>query len=120
MIEISWLDNLICPDLSGYFYLRISACYSDLGQSPINNAWYDPLCFPQMLFYILFCLSYCCDFFCIFVRDLKFEFFFQGHDQFNQVKGVGIEIFGKRSAGDNLTFFNAKLLDDNTFETFAN
>src|SRR6266480_2991629 len=73
-----------------------------------------------MLFYIFFSLSHCRNFFCILFRYLQFKFLFQGHYQFNQVKGVGIEILSKRSAWDDLAFFNTKLLDNNIFETFTN
>jgi hypothetical protein len=51
---------------------------------------------------------------------LELEFLFERHDQFNQIERVSIEILNERSAGNDLAFFNAKLVNDNLFEPFSN
>jgi hypothetical protein len=52
------------------------------------------------------------DLFGFFVRDLDTEFFFQGHDQLNQIKRIGIEVGHELSFRHDLFRLHAELLSN--------
>src|SRR5438874_1711485 len=46
------------------------------------------------------------------VRDLDIERFFEGHDQFHGVKGIGAQVVHEGGAGGHFTFVHSQLLND--------
>ncbi len=55
----------------------------------------------------------------ILVRDLDVEGFFELHDEFDDVEGVGAEIFLKACAWCDLSLVHLKLLDNNLLNLFV-
>lgn len=51
-------------------------------------------------------------FFGVFVRDFDREFFFESHDELDDVERISAQIFDKRRGGRNLFRIYAELLDD--------
>ena len=52
----------------------------------------------------------------VFIGDFELalalaELFLEGHDQLDEVQRVGVQVFHERCVGNDLVFFNAKLLD---------
>ncbi len=60
------------------------------------------------------------DFFCFFVRDFRFEFFFQRHHEFDGIQRVGAKVVDERRLIGNFLLFDPQLFDNNLFYTFLN
>jgi len=54
------------------------------------------------------------------IGDLDAELFFEGHNQLNGVEAVCAQIVDEGRGFDNLTFFNAKMLDNDLFHAISN
>ena len=52
------------------------------------------------------------EFFGFFVGDFDGEFFFESHDEFDGVEGVGAEVFDEAGGEDDLLGVDAQLVDD--------
>lgn len=46
------------------------------------------------------------------------EFFFEGHDEFDEVEGVGVEVFGEGCLGCDFFGFDAEFVCDNFLYSF--
>ena len=55
----------------------------------------------------------------VFVGDLDVEGFFELHDEFDDVEGVGAEVFLEACAGGDFGLIHLKLLDNNLFYFFV-
>src|SRR5438445_3836306 len=53
--------------------------------------------------------------FCFLVGNFMAEFFFQRHDQFDCIQGIGAQVLDKFRVGSNLIGINAELLHYNLF-----
>ena len=51
----------------------------------------------------------------IFVTDLKLhvsrEFLLKGHNEFDQIKGIGLKVVDERRRGDDIALVDAQLFD---------
>ena len=52
----------------------------------------------------------------LFFWDFGVEFFFDGHDQFNGIEGVGTEVIDEGGFGDDLVGINTKLLNNDVLD----
>src|SRR2546426_1813272 len=72
----------------------------------------------QMFFDVVFSLLNRRDLLCILIRDLQLKLLLKGHNKFDQVERICVEVFNKRCAGDDLAFINPELIDDNFLQSF--
>jgi hypothetical protein len=56
------------------------------------------------------------DLFGVLVGDFQFESFFEGHDEFDNVQGVGAEVVDERCLVIHLAFVHAQLFDDDLLD----
>jgi len=56
------------------------------------------------------------DFFRVFVGNFQFESFFEGHDEFHDIQGVGAEVIDERCLVVNLALVHTQLLYDDLFD----
>ena len=56
----------------------------------------------------------------LFIRNFRFEFLFERHNQLNRIQRVCAKIVYERSVIGNFVFFNTKLLGDDAFYLLFN
>ena len=57
------------------------------------------------------------DLFGFFIRDLDFEFFFEGHHQFNGIQRIGAQIVDERRIDLHLGFIDSELFGNDFLHT---
>jgi hypothetical protein len=60
------------------------------------------------------------DFFRVFVGDLDVEGFFESHDQFDRIQGIGAQVVYERCAGGDFALVHAQLLYDDLLYFLVN
>src|SRR5208282_81387 len=60
------------------------------------------------------------DLFRVLVGNFDVESFFESHDQFHRIQGIGPQVIHERSAGSDLSFIHTQLLHDNLFYFLVN
>ncbi|GAF26684.1 coenzyme F420-dependent N5,N10-methylene tetrahydromethanopterin reductase and related flavin-dependent oxidoreductases [Moorella thermoacetica Y72] len=79
--------------------------------------------FPTRLLGMFFNIGHCCpdsrELFSILVGNLQVEFLFQGHDEFYDIQGIGIQVL-KGGLHGYRVFLDPQLLSDDPLDFFKN